>query len=68
MDVLYNWHYSYHAELNQKTTVSDSDTFKLLINVPRYTSSSLAFEMNELTISMRGSTNLLHMSRCDDSL
>ena len=29
-----------------KLTVSYSDTFKRLINVPRYTSSSLAFTMN----------------------
>ena len=30
----------------RKLTVSYSDTFKLLINVPRYTSYSLAFAMN----------------------
>ena len=30
----------------EKPTVSYSDTFKRLINVPRYTSSSLAFAMN----------------------
>ena len=30
----------------RKLTVSFSDTFKRLINVPRYTSSSLAFAMN----------------------
>ena len=31
---------------NRKLTVSYSDTFKHLINAPRYTSSSLAFAMN----------------------
>ena len=30
----------------RKLTVSYSDTFKHLINIPRYTSSSLAFAMN----------------------
>ena len=30
----------------RKLTVSYSDTFKRLINIPRYTSSSLAFAMN----------------------
>ena len=37
-----------HSCLNsvRKLTVSFSDTFKRLMNVPRYTSSSLAFAMN----------------------
>ena len=37
---------SFIPELYRKLTVSYSDTFKRLINVPRYTSSSLAFAMN----------------------
>ena len=39
------WHYSYQNSI-RKLTVSFSDTFKRLINVPRYTSSSLAFATN----------------------
>ena len=39
------WRHSYQYSV-RKLTVSFSDTFKLLINVPRYTSSSLAFAMN----------------------
>ena len=39
------WRHSYQYSII-KLTVSYSDTFKRLINVPRYTSSSLAFAMN----------------------
>ena len=39
------WHHSYQLS-SRKLTVSYSDTFKRLINAPRYTSSTLAFEMN----------------------
>ena len=39
------WRHSFQNS-NRKLTVSFSDTFKRLINVPRYTSSSLAFAMN----------------------
>ena len=39
------WRYSYQNSV-RKLTVSYSDTFKRLINVPRYTSSSPAFAMN----------------------
>ena len=39
------WHHSFQNFI-RKLTVSYSDTFKRLINVPRYTSSSLAFAMN----------------------
>ena len=39
------WRHSFQNS-NRKRTVSCSDTFKRLINVPRYTSSSLAFAMN----------------------
>ena len=39
------WRHSYQNS-NGKLTVSYSDTFKRLINVPRYTSSSLAFATN----------------------
>ena len=39
------WHHSFQNSI-RKLTVSYSDTFKRLINVPRYTSSSLAFAMN----------------------
>ena len=39
------WRHSYQNSV-RKLTVSYSDTFKRLINVPRYTSSSLAFAMN----------------------
>ena len=39
------WHHSFHNSI-RKLTVSYSYTFKILINVHRYTSSSLAFEMN----------------------
>ena len=39
------WLHSYQNSI-RKLTVSYSDTFKRLINVPRYTSSSLAFAMN----------------------
>ena len=38
-------HHSYQNS-NRKLTVSFSDTFKRLINVPRYTSQSVAFAMN----------------------
>ena len=39
------WRHSFQNSI-RKLTVSYSDTFKRLINVPRYTSSSLAFAMN----------------------
>ena len=39
------WRHSYQNSI-RKLTVSFSDTFKRLINIPRYTSSSLAFAMN----------------------
>ena len=39
------WRRSYQYSI-RKLTVSYSDTFKRLINVPRYSSSSLAFAMN----------------------
>ena len=39
------WRHSYQNSI-RKITVSYSDTFKRLINVPRHTSSSLAFVMN----------------------
>ena len=39
------WRHSYQYSI-RKLTVSYSDTFKRLINVLRYTSSSLAFAMN----------------------
>ena len=39
------WQHSFQNSI-RKLTVSYSDTFKRLINVPRYTSSSLAFAMN----------------------
>ena len=39
------WRYSFQNYI-RKLTVSYSDTFKRLISVPRYTSSSLAFAMN----------------------
>ena len=39
------WRHSFSNSI-RKLTVSYSDTFKHLINVPRYTSSSLAFAMN----------------------
>ena len=39
------WRHSYQNSI-RKLTVSFSDTFKRLISVPRYTSSSLAFAMN----------------------
>ena len=39
------WHHSFENSI-KKLTVSYSDTFKRLINVPRYTSSSLAFASN----------------------
>ena len=39
------WHHSYQNSI-RKVTISFSDTFKHLINVPRYTSSSMAFETN----------------------
>ena len=39
------WRHSFQNSI-RKHTVSYSDTFKHLINVPRYTSSSLAFAMN----------------------
>ena len=38
------WSHSYQN--SRKLSVSYSDTFKLLINVPRYTSSSPAFAIN----------------------
>ena len=40
-----HWRHSYQNSI-RKLTVSYSDTFKRLINVPRYTCSSLAFAMN----------------------
>ena len=43
IDVL--WRHSYQNSI-RKLTVCFSDTFKLLINFLRYTSSSLAFSMN----------------------
>ena len=39
------WRHSYQNSI-RKLTVSFSNTFKRLINVPRYTSSSLAFATN----------------------
>ena len=39
------WRHSYQNSI-RKLTVSFSDTFQRLINVPRYTSSSLAFATN----------------------
>ena len=39
------WSHSYKY-FTRKLTVSYSDTFKRLMNVPRHTSSSLTFEMN----------------------
>ena len=39
------WRHSFRNSMG-KLTVSYSDTFKRLINVPRYTSSSLAFAMS----------------------
>ena len=39
------WRHSLQNSI-RKLTVSYSDTFKRFINVPRYTSSSLAFAMN----------------------
>ena len=39
------WRHSLQNSI-KKLTVSHSDIFKRLINVPRYTSSSLAFAMN----------------------
>ena len=39
------WRHSYQNSIS-KHTVSNSDTFKRLINVPRYTTSSLVFAMN----------------------
>ena len=39
------WRHSFQNSI-RKLTVSYSDTFKRHINVPRYTSSSLAFAMN----------------------
>ena len=41
----YLWRHSYQNSI-RKLTVSYSDTFKRLIGVPEYTSSSLAFAMN----------------------
>ena len=43
MDVLFS---VTHSRTLRKLAVSYSDTFKRLINVPRYTSSSLVFAMN----------------------
>ena len=43
MDVLFG---VIHTRTLRKLTVSFSDTFKCLINTPRYTSSSLAFVTN----------------------
>ena len=40
-----HWRHSFQNSI-RKLTVSYSDTFKRLINVPRYTSSSLTFAMN----------------------
>ena len=39
------WRHSFQNSI-RKLTVSYSDTFERLINVPRYTSSSVAFAMN----------------------
>ena len=39
------WRHSFQNSI-RKLTISYSDTFKHLINVPRYTSSSLAFATN----------------------
>ena len=39
------WRHSYQNSI-RKLTVSYSDSFQRLINVPRYTSASLAFAMN----------------------
>ena len=39
------WHHSYQNSIRKRTD-SYSDTFKRLINIPRYTSSSLAFAKN----------------------
>ena len=41
------WRHSFQNS-NRKLTVSYSDTFKRLINVPRYTSSSQSFAMNAI--------------------
>ena len=41
------WRHSFQNSIG-KLTVSYSDTFKRLINVPRYTSSSLAFAINAI--------------------
>ena len=51
------WRHSFQNS-SRKLTVSYSDTFKRLINVPRYTSSSLAFAMNATDLSMWCSANL----------
>ena len=45
MDVHALWRHSYQTYI-RKQPASYSDTFNRLINVPRYTSSSLAFAMN----------------------
>ena len=60
---------SFKPELYLKFTGSYSDTFKRLINVPRYTSSSLAFAMNatdHINVVFRKSTCSL-MSRVTTS-
>ena len=53
------WRHSFQNSI-RKLTLSYTDTFKRRINVPRYTSSSLAFATNslKLTISMWFSENL----------
>ena len=45
------WRHSYQNS-TRKLTVSFSETFKCLINVPRYTSSSLAFAINTTHINV----------------
>ena len=62
------WRHSYQNSI-RKLTVSYSDTFKRLINVPRYTSSSLAFAMNitdHINVVLRNSAFSL-MSRVTTS-
>ena len=62
------WRHFYQNSI-RKLTVSHSDTFKRLINVPRYTSSSLAFAMNitdHINVVLRNSAFSL-MSRVTTS-
>ena len=51
------WRQSFQNSIS-KLTVSYSDTFKRLINVPRYTSSSLSFAMNTTDHTMCCYANL----------